>query len=137
MRDELGLTYGISSYFASPGRSAGPWIIGVTTNPNNVEKTIAATREVVGNYLREGITPRELELAKSALIGSYLVGLSTNPDLADRLSDITFFGLGNDYMTRRRSQIQAVTLEQVNAALRRYFNPERLTTAIVGNYEGK
>ncbi|PIQ26381.1 hypothetical protein COW36_14640 [bacterium (Candidatus Blackallbacteria) CG17_big_fil_post_rev_8_21_14_2_50_48_46] len=137
VRDELGLTYGIFSYFSDAGRSAGPWLIGVTTNPVNVEKTIASTLEVVEKYRKEGISARELELAKSALIGSYLVGLSTNPSLADRLTDIEFFKLGDDYIQKRREQIQAVSLEEVNAAIRKYFTPDRLNTIIVGNYEGK
>lgn len=136
VRDELGLTYGIFSYFPDPGRTAGPWLVGVTSHPQNVDKTIQATKEVIAQYYQEGISPRELELAKSSLIGSYLVGLSTNPDLAERLTDIAFYGLGDDYIQTRRQKIQAVTLEQVNAAIRRYFNPERLSTVIVGNYGG-
>lgn len=137
VRDELGLTYGIFSYFADPGRSAGPWLVGVTTAPDNVEKTIAASKEVIAQYVKEGISARELELAKSALIGSYLVGLSTNPELADRLSDIAFFHLGDDYISHRRDLIQSVTMDQVNTAIRKYFNPDRLTTTIVGNYAEK
>lgn len=136
VRDELGLTYGIFSYFPDPGRTAGPWVVGVTTNPANVDKTLDATKEVVRKYLQEGISPRELELAKSSMIGSYLVGLSTNPDLAERLTDIAFYGLGDNYITERRNKIQAVTLEQVNAAIRKYFDPDRLSTVIVGNYGG-
>jgi zinc protease len=137
VRDELGLTYGIFSYFTDPGRSAGPWLVGVTTAPENVEKTIEASKDVIRKYLKEGISARELELGKSALIGSYLVGLSTNPNLADRLSDIAFYNLGDDYISQRRKQIEAVTLDQVNAAIGKYFDPDHLTTVIVGNYVEK
>jgi zinc protease len=137
VRDELGLTYGIYSYFPGMGRGAGPWFVGVTTNPKNVAQTISATKEVIAKYVKEGITDEEFKLAKSSMIGSYLVRLSTNPQIAERLTDAIFYNLGENYLTERAGQIQAVSKEDVNRLIRTYFDPARLTTAVVGNYDGK
>lgn len=132
VRDELGLTYGIYSYFAKVGLGAGPWLVGVTTNPQNIDKTLAATREVIARYRQEGISDKEFEQAKSSLIGSYLVSLSTNPQIADRLTDAAFYGLGENYLTERAKLIEKVSKEQVNRMIQQYFDPERLSIAIVG-----
>lgn len=137
VRDELGLTYGISSTFPNTGLGAGPWMVNVTTNPVNVDKTIAAAKEVIAKYRQEGISTTELAQAKSAMIGQYLVSLSTNPEIASRLRQIEFYGLGQDYIQRRAQLIQQVTLAQVNQAIRKYFQPDRFTTVIVGNYPNK
>lgn len=134
VRDELGLTYGIYSTFTEAGRGAGPWIVSVTTNPANVQKTLDATREVLRKYVSEGISDDEFKLAKSSLIGSYLVSLSTNPRIAARLTDAAFYGLGDNYLTDRAKVIQSVSKEDVNRFIRTYFNPDRLSVAIVGNY---
>ena len=134
VRDELGLTYGIYTTFTDAGRGAGPWIVSVTTNPANVQKTIDATREVLRKYRSEGISDAEFNLAKSSLIGSYLVSLSTNPRIASRLTDAVFYGLGDNYLTERAKIIQSVTKQDVNNVIKTYFDPDRLSTAIVGNY---
>lgn len=135
VRDELGLTYGIYSYFPEAGLGSSPWLVGVTTNPDKVKETIGASQEVIAKYRAEGISEEEFALAKSSLIGSYLVSLSTNPQIAERLTDAAFYGLGDNYVRQRAEQIQAVSREQVNAMIQKYFDPARLSVMVVGNYE--
>ncbi len=135
VRDELGLTYGIYSYFPKIGRGAGPWFVGVTTNPENVQKTLDATKEVIAKYRKEGISQREFEIAKSSMIGSYLVTLTTNPQIADRLTDAVFYNLGSDYLKDRAKQIESVSKAEVNRMIQKYFDPAQLTVSIAGNYE--
>lgn len=135
VRDELGLTYGIFSYFPDVGVGAGPWLVGVTTNPKNVETTIKEAKAVIAKYRREGISKEEFELAKSSMIGSYLVRTTTHPQLARRLTDAAFYGLGDNYIQDRARRIRAVTQEQVNAAIRKYFREDDLTVSVAGTYE--
>ena len=134
IRDELGLTYGIYSFFPDVGRNAGPWAVSVTTHPDNVHAAIAETRKVTERFVKQGMTATELEEAKSSLIGSYLVHLTTNPEIAGRLLQLEQFGLGLDYFSKRAKEIQRVTHEQVLKALEHHVHPDRLTVAIAGNY---
>jgi zinc protease len=134
VRDELGLTYGIYSYFPEPGYGASPWVIGVTSNPTNVQKVLDATKGVLEQYQKEGISDTELAQAKSALVGSYVVSMSTNSQIAQRLGTIELYGLGADYIEQRAKMINAVTKTQVNAAIKKYFAPGTLSTATAGNY---
>jgi zinc protease len=134
IRDELGLTYGIYSFFPDVSRGAGPWVASVTTHPDNVHAAIAETRKVTERFVQQGMTDQELEEAKSSLIGSYLVHLTTNPEIASRLLQLEQYGLGLDYFQKRAPEIQAVTQAQVKAALKRHLHPDRLTIAIAGHY---
>ncbi|HZI19535.1 MAG TPA: pitrilysin family protein [Pyrinomonadaceae bacterium] len=133
VRDAEGLTYGIASRFRSPGLAAGPWYIAVSVNPQNVERAITSALQVLRGYVAEGIRPEELADEKSSVVGSFKVSLSTNAGLASALWNAEFYRLGLDYVERFPEIVRAVTLEEVNAAVRRYFRPDHLTVVVAGD----
>jgi zinc protease len=135
VRDREGLTYGIGSRFRAASLAAGPWYIAVSVNPGNVEKAIASALAVLRDYVANGMTAGELADEKSSAIGSFKVSLSTNAGLADALWNAEFFRLGTNYLDRFPELIQAVTLDEANAAIRKYFRPDHLTVIIAGDYE--
>jgi zinc protease len=135
VRDKEGLTYGINSIFRAPTLAAGPWYVGVTVNPQNVEKAINSALTVLRDYVEHGIREEELADEKSSAIGSFKVGLATNAGLSRALWNAEFYGLGVNYIDRYPQIIQAVTVEEVNAAIRKYFRPEHLTVVVAGDYE--
>jgi zinc protease len=135
VRDREGLTYGIGSRFRAPSLAAGPWYIAVSVNPSNVEKAVGSALTVLRDYVENGMTADELADEKSSAIGSFKVSLSTNAGIAAALWNAEFFRLGIDYLDRFPELIQAVTLEEANAAIRKYFRPDRLTVVIAGDYE--
>ena len=135
VRDREGLTYGIGSRFRAPSLAAGPWYIAVSVNPANVERAVNSALTVVRDYVEHGMTADELADEKSSAIGSFKVSLSTNAGLAEALWNAEFYGLGVDYIDRFPELIQAVTLEEANAAIRKYFRPDHLTVVIAGDYE--
>jgi zinc protease len=135
VRDREGLTYGIGSRFRAPSLAAGPWYIAVSVNPGNVEKAINSALGVLRDYVEQGMSADELADEKSSAIGSFKVSLSTNAGLAEALWNAEFFRLGVDYLDRFPELIQAVTLEEANAAIRTYFRPEHLTVIIAGDYD--
>lgn len=135
VRDKEGLTYGINSVFRAPSLAAGPWYVGVTVNPQNVEKAINSSLAVLRDYVTNGIRPEELADEKSAAIGSFKVSLATNGGLARALWNAEFYGLGVEYIDSYPQIIQSVTVEEVNAAIRKYFRPDHLTVIVAGDYE--
>jgi zinc protease len=135
VRDREGLTYGINSRFRAPSLAAGPWYIGVSVNPNNVERAINSALSVMRDYVQNGIQPEELENEKASATGSFKVGLATNAGLAQALWNSEFYNLGIDYIDRFPQIIQSITIEEVNAAIRKYFRPDHLTIVIAGDYE--
>jgi zinc protease len=133
VRDEEGLTYGIGSRFQSPGFASGPWFIIVSVNPQNIERAIDSALNVLRGYLSEGIRPEELADEKSAAVGSSKVALATNRGLAGALWSMEFNELGLDHVDRYPERINAVTVEEVNTAIRKHFNPDALTIVMAGD----
>ncbi len=135
VRDREGLTYGIASRFRAPSLAAGPWYIAVSVNPSNVERAIESSLAVLRDYVGRGIGGAELVDEKSAAIGSFKVSLSTNAGLAEALWNAEFYRLGTDFVDRYPRLVEAVTADEVNAAIRKYFRPDHLTVVIAGDYE--
>ena len=135
VRDQEGLTYGINSRFRAPSLAAGPWYVGVSVNPNNIEKAINSALNVLRDYVENGIRPEELADEKSSAIGSFKVSLATNAGLAQAMWNAEFYRLGIDYIDRYPQIIQDVSVEEVNAAIRKYFRPDQLTVVIAGDIE--
>ena len=85
--------------------------------------------------MERGIRPEELEDEKSSAIGSFKVSLATNAGLAESLWNAEFYRLGADYLDRYPEHVERVTLEDVNAAIRKYFRPDHLTVVVAGDTE--
>ena len=76
----------------------------------------------------EGMTAEELADCKQYLIGSIPRLLETNGAIATFLQTAEFFGLGLDHDLRLPSLLDAVTLEDVNAAPA-FFDQKKLSYA--------
>jgi zinc protease len=135
VRDEMGLTYGINSYFSETGLGDGPYLIGVTVAPENVELAIQTTLEIVGDYVAGGITDEELRDEQSSMSGGYKLGLATNAGIAGQLVNTEVYGLGVNYLDEFPDLVAALTKPQINEAIRKYIHPEVMTTVIAGTYE--
>jgi zinc protease len=132
LRDEMGLTYGVNSSFSESGIADGPFTIGVTVAPENIEIAIDTTMQILDDFIANGIRPAELADEQSSIAGSFQVGLATNGGMANQLSSVELYGLGLDYLDRFPGLVKAVTKEQVDEAIRKYFHPEVATTIIAG-----
>ncbi|HVF28432.1 MAG TPA: insulinase family protein, partial [Pyrinomonadaceae bacterium] len=135
VRDREGLTYGIGSRFRAPSLAAGPWYVAVSVNPQNVERAIESATNVLRDYVENGIRPDELADEKSSATGSFKVSLSTNTGIAEALWNAEFYRLGADYLDRFPQLVQAVTIEEANESIRKYFRPDCLTAVIAGDYQ--
>lgn len=132
VRDEKGYVYNIRSNFqASLG--AGMFSVTLGCNPKNVTNAISLTKEVVQKFLNEGITETELAVTKSYLTGSFAArNLASNHDIAETLAQMQVYNLGFDYIRNYSDIINSITLDQVNAAARKYIHPDKLSVVIVG-----
>ena len=81
---------------------------------------------------REPVSDRELDLAKSYLIGSFPLRLDTSGKVADFLVDVEEHGLGLDYASRYIERIRQVTAADVQRVATTYFRPETFSLVIVG-----
>ena len=132
IRDQMGLVYTVYSTFDST-LGAGAWYAYLGTNPENVDKAVATLVEQMKLMREKGATKEEVQQALDYITGSFAARrLETNSSIADTLHSAEFYGLGMDYIQKYQSLYRAVTLDQVNAAAKKYLHPEAYTLVEAG-----
>lgn len=134
IRERQGLAYDVYSTFDAT-LGAGPWYAALGTNPKNADKAIESLKRDIQEFKTKGATKRQYEQAREFIIGVFPIALETNAGIARMLLNAEFYGLGMDYLANYAKIYRSVTLEQVNAAARKYLHPEAATLVIAGPYQ--
>ncbi len=135
IREKRGLTYGVGMGL-SPAERVGLYVGSLQTSNDKAGEALALVREVMAKMANEGPTQAELDEAKTYLTGSYALRFSSNSAIANQLLGLQQQDLGIDYVERRNSLIEAVTLDQVKAQAKRLLHPDRLIVSVVGKPVG-
>jgi zinc protease len=134
IRERQGMAYYVFSSFDA-NVIEGPLIVRAGVSPANVERAIASIDEEMRRMATAGMTPDELADCKQYLIGSIPRLLETNGAIATFLQTAEFFGLGLDHDVRLPSLLDAVTLEDVNAAARQTLDVNAAAVVVAGPYQ--
>ena len=134
VREKRGLAYGISSSLFWLNHSA--LMIGSTaTRADGAGKTIEIIEHETRQLAEQGPTEEELTKAKAYLKGSFVLGLDTSNKIAAQLVQMQLDNLGIDYIERRSSLIDAVTLADAKRVARRLLDNGLLVT-VAGRPDG-
>jgi zinc protease len=125
IRDQLGLTYNISSEFDARF-GVGPFYISTFTRHEKVGETVREILKVVETFSRSGVRREELDLAKSYLSGNFLRAVETAEKLAFNLLALRFYGISDDYLADFEENINHVSYSDVNSAIEKYIHPKDL-----------
>lgn len=118
VRDEAGLTYGIYTKLDGYTFADGYWYINASFNPQLLSKGKAATMDELSKWANQGITAEELKDKKTSLIGSFKIGLATTRGMAANILAVLQRGEQPEYIYKYPEELNAVTLKQVNAAIK-------------------
>jgi zinc protease len=132
VRDKEGLTYGIGAGMGEDSLTDGYWKISATFAPALLEKGTASTRRELLKWSREGVTAAELAARKTNLIGAYQVGLSTTQGLAAALQQAVLRGYPVSWLDDYPGAIDALTLDEVNSAIQKHIDPQKLVLVKAG-----
>lgn len=137
LNDELrvnsGLTYGAGSR-VDENRLTGAITLFTYTRTDATEKAIDLTLDIIKRLREKGITEEQLASGKAYLKGTFPAQALETPDqLSAQIGDLELFGLGRGEIDDLFARIDAVTLEQANAAARKYFGGDAMTFTLVGN----
>jgi zinc protease len=131
VREKRGLSYSVYSAFA-PGLHAGAFTVGLQTRPDQAAQAVAVAQEVVQDFVRQGPTEAELTAAKSNLVGGFALRIDSNRKLLDNVANIAWNRLPLDYLSGWTRQIERVSAADVQRAMARVLQPERMVTVVVG-----
>ena len=126
VRDNDGLTYNISSGLGGNIETGGYWFVNASFNPNLFQKGLDATMVQVDKWVKNGITAEELENKKTNLIGSFKVGMSTTNGMARTILSFIERGLEPNYIDQYPKDIEKATLQQVNDAIKKYIQLDKM-----------
>jgi len=133
VRDRYGLTYGIYSRVVDPEYTLSPWAVVLSTNPQNVNKSIKLVNNIVSEFTAKGITPDELAKERSHLAGTFQVGLRSPRALAKKITEYEQLGLPMTNLDNFPERVNKVTLTDVNNAIKRHFDLKGSTMSIAGD----
>lgn len=132
VRDKEGLTYGISSSVAGDTFNHGDFRITATFAPALLDKGLASTRHQLDLWYREGVTAQELASRKTNMTGSFKVGLATTGGIAGSLLNAVHRGLDVGWLDEYPRRVSALSLDQVNGAIKKHLNPAKMVLIKAG-----
>jgi zinc protease len=135
IRHEEGLSYGVGSMLqAHPIDERGQFMTYAISAPENSDRVEAAWREEVQKVLDEGFTADEVEEAKAGYTEFQKNLRARDNVLAGRLSQDLYFGRTMDREADMDARIQALTVEEINAAFRQWIDLEAMTIVKAGDF---
>lgn len=135
LRDELGLAY--YAYSNLDARlAAGMWSINVGLNPSNLVRGVQGIRDELTRLRTEPFAAREIADGKDNQVGSLVVSLERNAEVAAELHRMEHYGLGMDFLERYGEIIQGLTDEAVRDAAVKYFSATPASWVIAGPVKG-
>lgn len=133
LRENKGFTYGAGSNF-SYYQNAGLFEVNTAVN---IQNTGAAVKEIFNELtgIKNGITEKEIEFAKSTLIKQYPSRFETFSQIAKNIESLVFHSIPLDELKVYEDKLFSVTNEEIhNAAVNNIF-PEESFVVICGEKE--
>ena len=138
LREQESISYGAyASLSAARDVDSASLDIQAILAPTNLERLQKALQEEVDRAYREGFSQAELDASRSALMDQRRQILSGEGFVASLLASNLFWHTDMTRWTRRDQQLQALTLEQVNAAYRKWIDPNKALTISAGSFRDK
>jgi zinc protease len=131
VREKRGLTYGVYSGFSAM-QARGPFMINLQTRAELSQGTLALVKQLLADYLQSGPTQEELDNAKRELAGSFPLSTASNADIVGQLASMGFYDLPLSYLDDFVRDVQALSVEQVKAAMAKHLDPEALLVVTAG-----
>lgn len=131
VREKNGLTYGIYSSMLDL-RHGDAMSVSTSTKNGSAKQVLDIIKAEMLRLQNEPVTAKELDNAKSYLIGSMPLSLSSSDQIAGMILSLRARGLPIDYLDTLASNIRAVTPEDLQRVAKRILKPEQAVTILVG-----
>ena len=135
IRQKEGLSYGVGSQFSANSLDAvANWAAFAIYNPANLAKLEAAFQEELAKMLKDGFTDQEIKDARTAWLQGQAASRAQDRELAGRLLTNLFVGRTLAWQADLETKMQALSREQITTALRRHFDPSKISIMKAGDF---
>lgn len=135
LREIEGMSYGAGSTFQPNYRFASSnWYVYAIFNPKYKNRLDSVLENELNSVLKNGFKEDEFRKCLNSWITDRQTQLSLDNVLASMLADYLNEGKDLDFYLEYESRARKLSLEQVNAALRKYILPSRITMIYAGTF---
>ena len=136
IRETEGLSYDVrSSVEWNNIEPHSAWSTNAIFAPQNQPKVEAAFREEVARALKDGFTAKELAEGQRGLLNFRRLSRAQDASVAAGLAGNLYLGRTFARSAEVDAQLAALTLAQVNDALRKYLKPENFVYGFAGDFK--
>ncbi len=136
VRQQDGLSYGVGSMMqTSAFDDRTNLMLYAICAPENTAKAKDAIAEELARIRKDGITEEELQKAKDSYIQSQRVSRTKDDGLARLIEKNTNAGRTMEFIADLEAKVAALTVEQVNEAIRKYIDPDQIFVVTAGDFE--
>ncbi len=138
IRQNEGISYGVGSWLqADPLDKSGAFGSYAIYNPDNSDRLVKAYKEELAKVVKDGFTEDELKNAISGYLQGQNVNRSQDGYLSGKLSGNLFLNRTMKWNEDFEKKISSLTVDQVNAAMRQWLKPEKITIVQAGEFNRK
>lgn len=131
VRDKRGLVYSVVSRFTRL-QKPGPFTINLQTQTTKASEAIQTMKDTFAHFIKEGPTDAEMTAAKKGIIGGFPITIGNNAQIAEMISNMTFYGLPINFLNTYQTQVEKVTKEDVRKAFEKHLDPNKMLLVVVG-----
>jgi zinc protease len=137
IRVQDGLSYGVGGGISGhPVDPAGAFSAIAIYAPENADRLEAAFKEEVQKVLTDGFTADEVATSKQGLLENLQLSRAQDGSLAGQISSNLYFDRTFEFDAALEDRIRALTVEEINAAVRRHLDLSKITIVKAGDFAG-
>lgn len=135
IRQQEGISYGVGAGLQTPSvGDAGAFVGNAIYAPENRDRLEKAFMEEIERVLKDGFTEEELAGAVQGYLGAQQRQRAADNNIASTLANYLDLGRTMEWNAELERRIAALTLEEVNAAVKRHLNAQKLSIFKAGDF---
>lgn len=135
LRQQEGLSYGAGASYSAGILDEDASFSGYAiAAPQNEPKVRAAFSEELERLLADGITQQELDDAVAGILKARAKARNEDANILGKLDFQLYYDFTMQRAADYEAALEALTVEQVNAAMREHIDPDRISFVVAGDF---
>lgn len=131
LREEKGYTYGARTNINAM-KNYGAFVASSAVRSTATLESVEIFRDLMSRY-REGVAQEDVDFTKNALLKGNALRFETQRALMGMLNTMSAYNLPDDFIAREENYVKHLTVDDVNAMVKRYIDPLKMYYVVAGD----